>query len=156
MQDAVFISIKDDIIHNQVFESRKCEKRRYFNKKAKCRMGYFKCATDPNLKLIKSTYQEALKKCKIFSSINETDIDFIRTQIIPHNRHFGQDRNLFVPVWTQLTRYNLTHFHDQSEFYEMHEMKTKFNEVFDNRFEGHVISNLDGKKQEHSHKLLLS
>ena len=59
-------------LKNLFKESRKCEKRRYFNKKAKCRMGYFKCATDPNLKLIKSTYQEALKKCKNFSSINET------------------------------------------------------------------------------------
>ena len=35
-------------------------------------MGYFKCATDPNLKLIKSTYQEALKECRNFGSINET------------------------------------------------------------------------------------
>ena len=42
-------------------------------------------------------------------------------------------------------RYNLTHFHDQSEFYEMHEIKPTFNVVVDNYFEDHVISNLDGK-----------
>ena len=53
-------------------ESRKCEKRRHFNKKAKCRLGYFKCKTDPELKLIKSSYQEALQKCQDFDSINET------------------------------------------------------------------------------------
>ena len=58
-------------------ESRKCEKRRHFNKKAKCRLGYFKCETDPNLKLIKSTYQEALQKCNDFGSINEAGKGYI-------------------------------------------------------------------------------
>ena len=53
-------------------ESQKCEKRRQFNKKAKCRMGYFKCASDPNPRLRESTYQDALQNCKLLGYINQS------------------------------------------------------------------------------------
>ena len=42
-------------------------------------------------------------------------------------------------------RYNLTHFHDPSEIFETVHLQTKYMMLADNRFENHVISNLDGK-----------
>ena len=53
-------------------ESQKCEKRRQFNKKAKCRKGYFKCASDHHSELRESTYQDALQNCELFGYINHT------------------------------------------------------------------------------------
>ena len=98
-------------------------------------MGYFKCATDSTLRLRKSSYQDATKNCKLFADINQTgkiqckthreslhsyiqvtlniilnsseDIEFIRTQLIPHNRHLGPEITEFdvtIPFWTQMTR----------------------------------------------------
>ena len=96
-------------------------------------MGYFKCATDSTLRLRKSSYQDAMKNCKLFADINQTgtiqcethrfyiyiqvswniilnwaeDIEFIRTQLISHNRHLAPGITEFdvaIPFWTQMTR----------------------------------------------------
>ena len=76
-----------------------------------------------------------MKNCKLFADINQTgkiqckthreslhsyiqvtlniilnsseDIEFIRTQLIPHNRHLGPEISEFdvtIPFWTQMTR----------------------------------------------------
>ena len=47
MQDAVKYVIYHDRQPLRIFESRKCQNRKYFNPKAICQKGFYKCSSDP-------------------------------------------------------------------------------------------------------------
>ena len=105
-----------------------------------------------------------LKYYSIQKYWNFQDTAFIKTQIIPFNNHVIAEngkgkqgfqegwRKLYVPFWTQITRFNKTHFHSPSgvKMYAKN-VSTWFQSFYDDidlnrlEFDEKVISNPQGK-----------
>ena len=82
---------------------------------------------------MKATFDDAMKNCETFEDMNFASIEYVRSEILKpeianiivedknrwlgsNNCGFGSSR--FVTFWTQMTRFNQTHFHNKTSIFD--------------------------------------
>ena len=106
MQDAVKYAIYHDSQPLRIFESRKCKNRKYFNPRAVCQKGFYKCSTNPE-KLMIATYQDALVNCSKFLEPNKSG-KFLKNLIFSQvSQDFGVTPNNLLTLLYRIKPFSI-------------------------------------------------